>query len=205
MGRGPAAAHPQLTESLRAEGYGIASASKFIQQLIQHFHFDLNVHQWTFYVNNKAMIQRMETYEQHVRHSKWNLRADTDITNRAYALQANIQIAYRHVKSHQDDNETYDRLLPLEAQINVLADAQATLQHDLMEEPLIQPKGNFSMLVIDDKYITRDSKKGLMQEVGRVPIHSYYQSKYGWSMATFQSINWEAQHKALTTFSESDQ
>jgi hypothetical protein len=57
MGRGPAAAHPDLAESFRAEGYGLASVTRFIQILIQHFQINPSDHTWTAYIDNKAMIQ----------------------------------------------------------------------------------------------------------------------------------------------------
>jgi hypothetical protein len=36
-GKGPAEAHPDLAEPFRAKAYGLASASAFIQLIIQHF------------------------------------------------------------------------------------------------------------------------------------------------------------------------
>jgi hypothetical protein len=81
MGRGPAAAHPDLAESFRAEGYGLASVTRFIHILIQHFQINPSDHTWTAYIDNKAMIQRLESYNTVVPHSKWrHNKSDTQRT-----------------------------------------------------------------------------------------------------------------------------
>jgi hypothetical protein len=148
MGRGPAAAHPELAESFRAEGYGLASAAKFISIMLGYFKVDKHEHAWKMYIDNKAMIQRMESYHGKIRHSKSNLRSDADITNKAHNMLADLPVAFIHVKSHQDLTTDHERL-PYNAQLNVLADAQATLQQNQMSEPLTTIK-NTCMLVIQD-------------------------------------------------------
>jgi ribonuclease HI len=80
-GRGAAAAHPDLAESFRAEGFGLEAALQFLEALTKQLHIDKDQHSWRFYLDNKAMIQRMESYDQSIQHSKWNLRPDADITN----------------------------------------------------------------------------------------------------------------------------
>jgi hypothetical protein len=48
---------------------------------------------------------------------------------------------------------------------------------------------NFCHLVINKKYITRDTKKQIIQEAGKIPIQNHYHGKYGWSASTFESIH----------------
>jgi hypothetical protein len=72
-GRGPAEAHPDLGESFRSEGYGLASVSAFLTALIIFFQISVEDHLWKFYIDNKAMIQRMESYRNRVPHLRWNL------------------------------------------------------------------------------------------------------------------------------------
>jgi hypothetical protein len=79
-GQGPVEAHPQLAESFRAEGYGLASAGLFIQNLIKKFNIQMGNHSWQVYINNKSLIQRMETYDTQLPIARWNLRPDEDIT-----------------------------------------------------------------------------------------------------------------------------
>jgi hypothetical protein len=95
--------------------------------------------------------------------------------------------------------------LPFEAQLNVIADAQATLQHDLMDAPLTEVRGLQPSLVIGKIPITRDSQKWILQKAGKVPIRQYYGNKYGWQHDTFSNIDWDLQHKALSTYSENNQ
>jgi hypothetical protein len=65
-GRGPAQAHPLLAESFRSEGYGLTSALIFVHNLVKTFHILPQEHRWTIYIDNKALIQRMDGYSQHV-------------------------------------------------------------------------------------------------------------------------------------------
>jgi hypothetical protein len=204
MGRGPTAAHPDLAESFRAEGYGLAAVSWFLTVLAAHYKIDKQKHTLKFYINNKAMIQRMSSYQWREKSSKWNLRPDADITNFADEHLRRFPASLIHVKSHQDEHkETKD--LPFDAQLNVLADAQATLQHDLMDAPLTEVRGLQPTLQIGDSCITRDSQKWLLQKAGEIPIAHHYNEKYGWNHNTFQDIDWDLQHKALSTFSDADQ
>jgi hypothetical protein len=61
-GRGPAQVHPQLAESFRSEGYGLASALIFIHNLIRTFDISPPEHAWNIYINNKSLIQCMDGY-----------------------------------------------------------------------------------------------------------------------------------------------
>jgi hypothetical protein len=51
-GRGPVEAHPELAESFRAEGYGLASAGIFIKSFINKFNVNANHHSWKIYVDH---------------------------------------------------------------------------------------------------------------------------------------------------------
>jgi ribonuclease HI len=135
MGRGPAAAHPRLAESFRAEGFGIASAASFLKILIQNFNINTNDFTWRLYVDNQAMIKRMESYRTTIPHSRWNLRPDADITNRANEQITGIPVQYIHVKSHQDNQNPKE--LGFDAELNIMADELATRQRRLMTEPVI--------------------------------------------------------------------
>jgi hypothetical protein len=62
-GRGPVDVHPELAESFRAEGYGLASAGVFIKSLINKFNVNANRHSWKIYIDNTSLIKRMATYD----------------------------------------------------------------------------------------------------------------------------------------------
>jgi hypothetical protein len=203
-GRGPGEAHPTLAESFHSEGYGLESASRFIVELIDYFNIVPNEHTWKFYIDYKAMIDRMESYNLAIRHSQWNLRSDADITNQANKNLHKIPATFIHVKSHQDSGKDIDKLT-FNAQLNILADALATQQREEMPRPISKATTNFCHLVINNKYITRDTKKQIIQEAGKIPIQNHYHGKYGWSASTFESIHWELQLKALRYFKWGDQ
>jgi hypothetical protein len=203
-GRGPVAAHPDLAESFRSEGYGLASVAGFIKGMIRYFNIIPVDHSWKFYLDNKAMIQRMESYSMSIRHSRWNLRSDADITNTANKNFNNIPATLIHVKSHQDETKDSETL-KFEAQINVLADALATQQRESMSKPTTEVQSDYCLLVLKDRYITRDTKKWLLQKAGEIPIQNYYRKKYGWTWSIFHSIHWEIQYKTLQTYKTSDQ
>jgi ribonuclease HI/enamine deaminase RidA (YjgF/YER057c/UK114 family) len=203
-GRGPAEAHPELAESFRSEGYGLASVAAFLMALVSFLNLSIEDHTWKFYIDNKAMIQRMESYQENIRHSRWNLRSDADITNKAHSYLQHIPAILVHVKSHQDEAKD-SRFLNFDAQLNIMADAMATQQRAQMNKPATRVSGDHCHLVIKGKYITRDSKKWLLQKAGEAPIQNYYREKYGWPQSVFDSINWELQHKVLKTYTQSDQ
>jgi hypothetical protein len=190
MGRGPAAAHPSVAESFRAEGYGLAAAAKFLNGIIAKYKVDTANHVWHFFIYNKAIIQRMESYQQNSLGSKCNLRPDADITNLAADRLRHIPASLIHDKSHQDEHKEWDKLL-FEAQLNIMADAQATRQHQLMEEPWINSVPGFYTLHLENRPITRDSQKWLLQKAAEIPIQDYFQEKLGWKSKTFHSINWK--------------
>jgi hypothetical protein len=204
-GRGPAQAHPSMAESFRSEGYGLASVLVFIKNMIEHHNVSTENHTWTIYIDNMALIQRMEGYSVHTPIPRWNLRSDEDITHLANELLSHIPARLSHIHSHQDDSSDWQQL-PFSAQLNTLADELASHQRLLMENPdtdvinLAQ-----AQLRIDDIAVTRDSQRTILQAAGRIPLQEYYQSKLAWSGRVFDSINWTAQRKALRSFTDADQ
>jgi hypothetical protein len=146
----------------------------------------------------------MQSYRWKQKSSKWNLRPDADMTNFADEHLKTFPATLIHVKSHQDERQD-QKELPFEAQLNVLADAQAMQQHDLMDAPLTDVQGLQPVLMLGDIPITRDSQKWLLQKAGEILISHYYNEKYGWDHNVFQDIDWHLQHKALSTFADPDQ
>jgi hypothetical protein len=189
MGHGPAAAHPDLAESFRAEGYGLAAVSLFLTVLANHFKIDKQKHTWKFHITNKAMIQRMRSYQWKEKTSKWNLQPDADITNFADKHLQSFPATLIHVKSHQDEHQDKKELVSFEAQLNVIADAQATQQPNLMDSPLTVVQGLQTVLTIGEIPITQDSQKWLLQKAGEIPILQYYKDKHRWDHNTFYYID----------------
>jgi hypothetical protein len=161
-GRGPALAHPQLAESFRSEGYGLASALIFIHNLIRNFDISPHEHLWNIYIDNKALIQRMDGYLLHIPIPRWNLRADEDISKTVQLLMRDLPVKLIHIKSHQDDDQDWEKL-SFQAQLNVMADAEATRQRNVMDAP--EPRVTRLMTAqpqIGSIDITRDSQQWLL-------------------------------------------
>jgi hypothetical protein len=124
-GWGPVEVHPQLAEFFRAEGYGLAAVGLFIKSLIRKFAIKIENHLWKIYIDNKSLIQRMETYKAHAQIARWNLRPDEDISWLAWEIWKDMPHQLIHIKSHQDANTERDKL-SFPAILNVIADEQAT-------------------------------------------------------------------------------
>jgi hypothetical protein len=62
-----------MAELFRSEGYGLTSALIFINNMIEHYSIRPADHTWTIYINNMALIQRMESYMVHIPAPQWNL------------------------------------------------------------------------------------------------------------------------------------
>jgi hypothetical protein len=204
MGRGPAAAHPIMAESFRAEGFGIASAASFLKTIIQQFQMSATDFTWKVYIDNQAMIRRMESYRATIPSLRWNLRPDADITNLANKQIRTIPAQYIHVKSHQDANKGEN--LSYEAQLNIMADELATQQRRQMTEPLIEKDSLGSVLKLDGTPITRDSQRWLLGYSSRgIPIIEYYRRKFSWTKKTFHTIAWDIQRSVLKKLEINDQ
>jgi hypothetical protein len=204
-GSGPAMAHPDLAESFRAEGYGLALASVFINQLITHFNADANTHKWNFHLDSMTLIQRMLKYESEVVTPKWYLWPDIDITNKANKLLGKIPVSYFHITSHQNRTRQ-DEPPDMITQMNIMADELASQYRETMTNPILQVEDDsFCHLVINDKFITRESQRYILETSSMIPIQQYYHDKFGWNSATFLDIDWRTQHRALTSYESNDQ
>jgi hypothetical protein len=157
-GRGAAQAHPRLAESFRAEGYGLTSVLLFIRNIINKFNVRPKEHTWKIYLDSKLLIQRMNSYHTRLPVPRWNLRPDEDIARTAHNLMAKLPIQLQHVKSHQDEKQGA-ALIKFEAQMNILADEEATRQRNKMAGPAEEVSNiAIAQLRIAGTAITRDSQ-----------------------------------------------
>lgn len=204
-GRGAAQAHPKLAESFRAEGYGLTSVLLFIRNLMSQFNIRPREHSWKIYLDSKSLIQRMNSYHTWMPVPRWNLRPDEDIARTAHSLLAKLPIQLQHVKSHQDDKHGPSQI-NFEAQMNILADEEATRQRNTMCGPAEDVHNiAIAQLRIADMAITRDSQRWLLQAAGKPPIQQYYLERHGWTREVFDSISWETQRAVIRTYNHEDQ
>jgi hypothetical protein len=205
-GKGPAQAHPSMAESFRSEGYGLVSACLFLHNMMRHFNITIpEQHQWTIYIDNKSLIQRLNSFRTRTNIPRWNLRPDEDICKVAAHLLRKLPACLKHIKSHQDKNQHIDKL-PFEAVLNTMADKEATMQRQRMHEP--DSNVNIigaAQLRIENVTITRDSQRWLLHQAGRIPILQYYKERFGWEESTFERISWKTQLAVLHKYNQDDQ
>jgi hypothetical protein len=165
-GKGPAQAHPSMAESFRSEGYGLVSACLFLHKMIQHFNITTEQHQWMIYIDNKSLIQQLNSFRTRTNIPCWNLHPDKDICKLAAHLPCKLPVRLQHIKSHKGKNSHIDEL-PFEALLNTMADKEATMQRQHMNEPDSNVKfSGAAQLCIENVAITRDSQQWLLHQAG---------------------------------------
>ena len=109
-----------------------------------------------------------------------------------------------YVQGHQDNCQPYDEL-PLLAQLNVDADAQATKFQELHGHHhnmvLIAPNTRAQLHSLEGT-ITGRYDTTIRFRANSEPLREYIQSKNQWSDQTMQSINWQAHGSALKSFTK---
>jgi hypothetical protein len=159
-GKGPAEAHHQLADSFRAEAYGLAAVSSFIQTLIAHFKVQPKNHRWFIYIDNKKLIARMESYDKDKRTAKWSRYPDIDITDLAHGNLRDVSAQFIHVKSHQGKQTTAQT--PPSIRLNERADDLVKQQRAIMTRPITSISGQHCHLTIGEMTVTRDLKTWTM-------------------------------------------
>jgi hypothetical protein len=116
-----------------------------------------------------------------------------------------LPIKLCHVRSHQDEKNSSAKI-NFEAQMNILADHEATGQKNKMTGPADDVRNiAIAQLRIGGVAITRDSQRWILQAAGKIPIQQYYWERHGWNDDTFNNICWETQRAILQTYNQDDQ
>jgi hypothetical protein len=140
-GQGPAAAHPSMAGSLRAESYGMASAAKFIDEFIAYFNIKIRQHAWYIYLDNSSLIRRLEAFQDENELPKWNLDPEADIIKPAAKLIHPLNASIIHVKAHQTSSKS-SKKRSLAAELNAMADDLAVSFREQMKRPLTTVSGH---------------------------------------------------------------
>jgi hypothetical protein len=96
------------------------------------------------------------------------------------------------VKGHQDRDTAYS-LLSLQAQLNVDADAAATvyqLEYGVSQFLTPRTDGNNAQLILAEKTVTYNYVKHLRQAYSYPHLLAHIQKRNNWSDATMQTIDW---------------
>ena len=128
--------------------------------------------------DNLGLLTRIEQSIQYPDpYPNYTLKADWDVTHKIIStLQAmSIHVMFEHVKGHQDDHQAYEDL-PLEAQLNVDADAEAGQYQYLFpaQRPLIpRLPHNRVQLRISQKVISSKLKQSIREAYTVPPCLTY--------------------------------
>jgi hypothetical protein len=191
--------------SFRAEGYGFLSVSRFLVRLQE---FCQVTPRWKIQMmtDNEGLLTRITASLPHPDpFPNSTLQADWDVTNEIITSIREFAIppVLLHVKGHQDSHTAYSSL-PLEAQLNVDADAEAGYYQCSHHEqrPLIpRLPSNRVQLHITGKVISSKYKKRIREAFTVPPYLRYIQDRFQWTDESTQSIDWAAYTQAVGRFS----
>ncbi len=191
-GMGPA--QGMKPSSYRAEGYGMLSILRFIIRLFEFCGTEPRCSK--IYSDNMALIIRIDKqlarnnwYPNDTVSSDWDVLQAIVTTLRLFQQTPLVS----HVRGHQDDDTAY-ALLPLEAQLNVDADAAATifqLDHGATRYSVPMIGGNSAQLSIDNKTVTYGYIKTIRNAYSYPLLQAYIGKRNTWSSETLQTITSE--------------
>ena len=190
--------------SYRAEGHGLLSICRFLRGLWDHF--GIRFQRCHIWCDNKSILQRIKQrpdnlssiFPNETLASEWDILIE--IWHSLQGYNEHCEPAFSHVKGHQDKNKPYQSL-PLQAQLNVDADALATdfLQNNPdmdYSKALLMPHAG-GLLHTARGTLTYKMKRALRMERTAPPLLAKLCKRYGWSQETARDINWEASRLAL--------
>jgi hypothetical protein len=134
----------------------------FDQYLILHSSHKLFIH-----IDNKALIGRMNRYEEQGISARSINFSNADITIPANEELKPWTAQLQHVKSH---NTTKTGEYSFPEKLNRIADELARDQLMTMKKPCITVQGPLCLLRIKDTYVTRDRQKHIMNAASKAPI-----------------------------------
>ncbi len=195
---GPAPGHES---SFRSEGYGMLSAARFLQHLFEYCH-ETRAGPFQFITDNQGLIRRVMTslaYDSPYPNS--TLDADWDVVNEIVTTlqKMPIQHSFQHVKGHQDDKTEYADL-PLNAKLNVDADAEAgEYRYNYPESRPRVPRlpSNPAQLHIRGITVSSHYRTEIEKASSLHQLRAYIQEKNKWTQTEMDYLNWAAERKAL--------
>ncbi len=192
-GMGPA--QGMAPSSYRAEGYGMLAILRFLVRLCE---FCGSPPLGTeMFCDNLALVNRVT---KRLRCTQWypneTITSDWDIVQ---AIVSTLQLFpkcpdIKHVKGHQDDDTPY-ACLPLEAQLNVDADAAATEFQDSYGSRRWQvPRiaGNSAQLYLSQKTVTHHYVKNLRHAYSHPLLRAYIGTRNQWPEEVLSTIDWHS-------------
>ena len=197
--------------SYRAEGYGILSVTRFIHRTLEYTRMRTPcLDQLTIVCDNQSMVRKVQRLllnttdtlpiDVHKHHTLEPLQPEWDVLNEIWHTVKRWRgLQILHIKGHQDTN-TAVHTLPLEATLNVQADALAG--DYLRQNPAPRTRchmfpNTHAHLHLNDSTITYRYALRIRNAECDPPMVAYLKEKYQWTDAIFDSINWTVHGKAV--------
>lgn len=145
------------------------------------------------YCDNSCFITKVATLREYsLALTAHCLDAEWDLLVSVMELLANFPTppSVNHIQGHQDRHCDYNSL-DLISQMNVDADALAS--YELAEYSMIHPIVPFeptSLVLLHT--VTHNIEAAVRDKLFLTPLGSYYCTRFQWSSATYESINWDA-------------
>jgi hypothetical protein len=155
--------------------------------------------------DNKGLLTQLETSLPYIEpFPNLTLSADWDVTNEIVCsirqLQTHTTLA--HVKGHQDDHVPYDDL-PLDAQLNVDADAEAGYYQQMFpaQRPLIpRLPSNHAQLHISGQVICSHVKSRIREAFTVPNYQQYLEARFKWTSQEHATVDWKAYTQSIGRF-----
>ena len=204
LNEGPVDGWFRCQSSLRSEEAAIASLATYIDELATFHDIDIRC-TFQLHVDSKGAISNVILIRDRIPKRRFPDNADLlAALRRSHHVTARFCLA--HVKSHQDDKEDFDKL-PFSAQLNVLADRQATKQlksQDDNEQARTQTNPlPTRALPIEVFYkgqaISSHYTARLRDAIATDGHRDFLIAKYKWHPASVERIAWEAMSKCART------
>jgi exonuclease III len=185
--------------SYRAEAYGLLSLVLFCRHL-QSFTSCDTFADTTIYTDSKSLLSKVDTYLQYDNYyPTTTLDPDWDILQ---AIVTNIRtsshkLKLHHVKSHQDKTSPVEHL-PIEAQLNVLADNIANEMHNHPSPTKYNMiPGTGAYITINDNVITSNYNYHIRTQASSPQTRDHILQQENWTQTVFDSVAWDSHKMAI--------
>ena len=181
--------------SYRAETYECRADMAFLQLVFQFCDSPMTG-TLSVCLNNQGLLKRQTSFQKYtlakfsaVLHSKWDALISVYHLMDQFPHLPNLQ----HVYGHQDSNLDYADL-PLDAQMNIEADALATMELTKFSTPMYSVPFNPEsrvMLSLSGITVTRRIKQTICTTARLPELISYYKDRLHWDQRTYHAVDWE--------------
>ncbi|KAL7524216.1 hypothetical protein ACHAWF_000866 [Thalassiosira exigua] len=194
----PVRANPRYMTSFRAEMAGLLDILQYIDRREMYDAFV------TLWCDNKACVlsSKEDPYLTDLSSSEADLiQAARKIIKRC------PNMVFQHVLGHQDDRAGPESDRPVEVQLNIECDKEAS-ECQRQEWPVsfrpTAPEGTGAMLYLNDDMVTTKIDEQIQYAAPGIDNLTYVRDKYEWTDNNILSINWKAIQESKNRLDTSD-